>query len=250
MTIPFLRLLPSAQGKHHSLSPSAANTPSVAHAYSRQAVLVPLALFGLAGLVMPYDALISWHCFQVHAGGASVLKNLLNHAEPFGHGVGVVIAALAILSLEMKQWKTGFSLLTTGIGAGLLADVMKLLVARCRPRDYDFASFAVGDTFGEWLPGLGGSSCLQSFPSAHSATASAMAVLLSTLYPRARWVFGLLAVLVLGHRLHFGAHYPSDILVGAGIGWLFAVWCVRLAVRFRYLILDEPITPPGEASQV
>ncbi|MCA9070417.1 MAG: phosphatase PAP2 family protein [Planctomycetaceae bacterium] len=223
---------------------STSNTPAVSHAYSMMGVIAPIILFCLAWLLAPYDVLISWHCYKVHAGKETALKNLLNQTEPFGHGVGVVLAGAVIFSMEDKQRKTGFSLLTSGIGAGLLADLMKLFVARCRPRDFDFASFSGMGTFLEWLPGFGQGSCSQSFPSAHSATAMGMAIMLSTIYPRGRWLFAFLAWLVMGHRLHLGAHYLSDILVGAGIGWLFAVWCVRLAVRFRYLVLEDSLEQP------
>lgn len=241
MAIPVLRL---KRGQHQGAPIPDPRAPWVSHAYSIKGVIIPLVLLGLAVLVLPYDVVISYHCYKVYAGGMSVLKDILNHSEPFGHCVGVVIVGSAILLIAEKQWKTGFSLMTAGIGAGLIADAVKLLVARCRARNYDFSSMMGTDTFLAWLPGFGQNSGTQSFPSAHSATAAAMAVMLSTIYPRATALFAVVAVLVMAHRLHMGAHYLSDILVGAAIGWLFAIWCVRLAVKYRYLILDDSLLQP------
>ncbi len=215
------------------------NRPRVSQAYSWKGLIPPLLLLIAAGLVFPWDAWISLHCHKIPRGEPEFLRNILDNVEPFGHGVGVVIAALLILLLEQRQRKTGWSLLTAGLGAGLLADFVKLWMGRVRPRNFDFATLDAQATITGWLPFLNGGSGSQSFPSAHTATAFAMAVMLSSLYPRGRWLFFLMAVLVVGHRLHSGAHYASDILAGAALGWLFALWCIRLAVRHRYLILED-----------
>jgi membrane-associated phospholipid phosphatase len=192
-----------------------------------------------AALVFPQDAWLSFYCYKIANGEPEFFRNILDNVEPFGHAVGVVIASLAILLIDRSRPKTGWTLFCAGLGAGLIADVAKLLVSRVRPRSFDFSTLDTQATITGWLPILNGGTSSQSFPSAHAATAFAMAVVLSSLYPRARGLFFLMAILVLGHRLHSGAHYASDILAGAGIGWLFALWCLRLAVSYRYLPLED-----------
>ncbi len=230
------------------LSGEEENSPWISHAYCLKGWIPPVVLLGLAWLVFPYDVWISLHCFKINQGEPAFLRNILDNVEPFGHGVGVVIASLTILLLDKKQWKTGFSLCTAGVGAGILADIAKLWVSRIRPRNYEFGTLDVHDTIIGWMPLLHGGTRIQSFPSAHTATAFGMAVMLSTIYPRGRALFFLMAVLVMGHRLHSGAHYPSDILVGAAIGWCFALICVRLAVKYRYLKLENSPLQPDPAN--
>lgn len=59
-----------------------------------------------------------------------------------------------------------------------------------------------------------------SFPSGHASYAFVLAVVLSAAFPRARrFLFGF-ATLVALTRVFLGYHYPSDILVGAVIGYL------------------------------
>ena len=211
----------------------------ISHAFTRKGLIPPALLLMAACLFFPVDVWVSLHYYKVPLGHPKFLRNILDNVEPFGHGVGVVVAALFVMLLDGRQWKTGFSVLCAGVGAGLTADVAKLLVGRIRPRNFDFDTLDVRATFESWLPLFNGSSGSQSFPSAHTATAFAMAVMLSSLYPRARMLFFLLAFLAAGHRLHSGAHYPSDILTGAALGWLFAIWCIRLAVRRGYLKLPQ-----------
>jgi undecaprenyl-diphosphatase len=57
-----------------------------------------------------------------------------------------------------------------------------------------------------------------SFPSGHTATAVAGAIVLSYFVPQAAPLFALLAALIAYSRLYVGVHYPLDVLAGAAIG--------------------------------
>ncbi|MBM3968035.1 MAG: phosphatase PAP2 family protein, partial [Planctomycetes bacterium] len=68
---------------------------------------------------------------------------------------------------------------------------------------------------------------LRSFPSGHTATAVAMAIGLSYVYPRGRVVFFFMALLASFQRLMSGAHYLSDILASVAMSVLLgSTWLV------------------------
>ncbi len=59
-------------------------------------------------------------------------------------------------------------------------------------------------------------------PSSHTAYAVVMTVFLSSLYPRLRPLTISLAALVGVCRVVLGAHYPSDVVAGAVLGYVVA----------------------------
>jgi membrane-associated phospholipid phosphatase len=233
MAIPFLNRPGSATSDAALASDD--ETPWVSHAYSLKGLIPPALLLLSAWLVFPYDAYLAYHCHEVPGGHPKWLRNIFDNVEPFGHLVGVVIASSLVLLLGRNQWKAGLSVFWAGLFGGLAANLGKLLLGRVRPRNFDFATFDSHATITGWMPLLSEGSAGQSFPSAHTATAVALAVFLGSLYPRTRWFFFAMTLLVMGHRVHSGAHYPSDIFTGAALGWLVALVCLRSAIRFRYL---------------
>ncbi|WP_020603547.1 phosphatase PAP2 family protein [Spirosoma spitsbergense] len=72
---------------------------------------------------------------------------------------------------------------------------------------------------------------LYSFVSSHASTTFALAttlwLLLGKHYPQFRWVF-LWAAVVSYSRIYVAAHYPLDVLAGAGLGILSAFLCVLI----------------------
>src|SRR5262249_41043197 len=108
-------------------------------------------------------------------------------------------------------------LVACALGAGLSADLVKLLVARVRPHHQELAT-SVFETFRGFLPGIGAGSAMPSCPSAHTATAAGVALALATRFPAARGLFASLAALVALQRVEAGAHYLSDVCWGAALG--------------------------------
>ena len=149
--------------------------------------------------------------------------------ELFGHGLGVVLVVLILHQLDPgRRWAIP-RVLACALAAGVAADLLKMTVMRCRPYDLPFPfAGSVWETFGQWWPLLSGGSESQSFPSAHTATAVGLAAALIWLYPQGRLLFTVLAVLVGCQRVAVGAHYPSDVLVGAAVGCLVAALLLRI----------------------
>lgn len=128
------------------------------------------------------------------------------------------------------SWRATALLFGPALGGGV-AELIKLLVRRQRPgadsAAYLFRPFDVD----LWSTrGLG-------FVSSHTAVAFAAAAILTRCFPATRVVWLLLAVGCAATRVLAGAHYLSDVVGGAVVGWLVADavwrWC---AVRARRLV--------------
>jgi undecaprenyl-diphosphatase len=68
-----------------------------------------------------------------------------------------------------------------------------------------------------------------SFPSNHAINMFCMAFFLSSFFPRFRFLFFMIAVLVAFSRIYNGVHYPSDVLAGMMIGSVFGIFGSLLA---------------------
>jgi membrane-associated phospholipid phosphatase len=164
------------------------------------------------------------------------LARLVRLAEIFGWGGGAALIILTAAQLDPRRWRIALPLAIHSLGAGLLADTIKLFIARTRPlATHQGAS--VSDTFIAILPLLnkdalkdGYGHHVQSFPSAHAATAVGLALALSQFYPRGRWFFALFAALAMLQRLDAHAHYLSDVLAGAALA--FAVAAIYAKITY------------------
>jgi membrane-associated phospholipid phosphatase len=156
------------------------------------------------------------------------LAHLVRLAEIFGWGGGAAIIILTATQLDPRRWRITLPLAIHSLGAGLSADTIKLFIARTRPLATHQAA-SVSDTFIATLPFLNTSALeggyghhVQSFPSAHAATAVGLAIALSHFYPRGRWLFAIFAALAMLQRLDAHAHYTSDVLAGAALAFFVA----------------------------
>jgi len=184
---------------------------------------VPLLLLLASAASLTIDIQVA--TFFKQGQHPKLVGELFDAVEPFGHGIGALVILATVVLLDPAKrahygWLAGGSL-----GAGALVSVIKLLVARTRPRAFDLLSGDVWQTFVGWLPTQRVAS-IQSFPSSHTATAVGLAVVLSASYPRGRWLFATLAILVGLQRQHCLAHFPSDVFAGAALGWFVGSFCV------------------------
>jgi len=143
--------------------------------------------------------------------------------------------------LVRPEWK-GFCRLAAGRAAfvflalaisGIAVDLLKLVFGRARPKLL-FLDHQYGFTW------HGNGPDLWSFPSGHAASATALALALTVLWPRYWPAYWLFAVLILTSRVLLDAHYLSDLIGGAFIAYL----CVRAVqagfARFAIALSDSP----------
>jgi membrane-associated phospholipid phosphatase len=173
------------------------------------------------------------------------LRHLVRLSEVYAHGSGVVLLLLAAAALDPRGWRIVPRLALAAFGAGLLADAMKLVLARYRPSAFDldlnvwhsflgFFAWRHAETFAEAF-----SRNIQSFASGHAATAAGLACAMSRLYPRGTWFFVLMAVLASFQRLEAGAHFFSDVLAGASLGVVFNLLLEHRLARSRLEDLEQ-----------
>jgi len=206
-----------------------------------------LALAGLCCLLL--DVPLS---FWIRDGNSpDLLEKLAGLSEIFGHGLGIVMIVITIAVLDPVHRVAIPRILAASLGAGLVANLFKLLIARWRPNHVDFSVVDRGiDTFAGWFPLGMNTSGQQGFPSSHMATAAGLAIVLSAVYPRGRWLFPVCAALAGTQRLLHQAHFLSDVLWGAAVGCTIApMFCgkTRFAKAFDRLEAWLRERDPGAA---
>jgi len=116
----------------------------------------------------------------------------------------------------------GLPLLLSIAAAGLGAELLKLLVGRERPLadgGYEFKPFLYGFVDGSNL----------GFPSSHTSVAFGAALVLARVLPGVGWIAIPLAAGCGLTRVLVGAHFLSDVVAGAAIGWASGLWACRIA---------------------
>ncbi len=156
----------------------------------------------------------------------------------------LVPAGLAILVLGAVSWAKaskglkarlvqiqllGLYVFVAIAGSGLTNNLLKILIGRARPRNFE-------ELGAYHFAPLGLDSGFQSFPSGHSTTAGAMTIILILLLPRLKWTWIALGGWIAFSRVVVGAHYPSDaiagFLYGSSFAWLAAAWFCRRRLLF------------------
>jgi membrane-associated phospholipid phosphatase len=205
----------------------AATCNAAAKALGTRYALLALACLLLSAALLPFDVAIAKYC---HDGGVSeYLVQLCELSEVFSHGAGASAIILTALVLDHGLlFRDALQLAIASLGSGLACNAGKLFVARARPREIvDWAAATGLDTFVGWTWTTEWSSRVQSFPSAHAATSVGLAAILSVYYPRGRTLFAVFATLACWQRIISLAHYPSDVLVGAGLGLAVVAWQLK-----------------------
>lgn len=196
--------------------------------------LVALASLLLAGLSMLFAdrAMASW-VEHLDPAVRALFGRISVIGLSTGYLIGSALAALACLAVarlsltldQEQRWRSyamvPLFLFCSIAAAGLTADLIKSLVGRFRPKLF-FRDGAYGFDF------LHFQADYLSFPSGHAATAFALATALTLLWPRHVAAYVLLALLVGASRVLSNAHWLSDVVGGALIGILMALYVARV----------------------
>jgi membrane-associated phospholipid phosphatase len=197
-------------------------------------------IFGLLAIVgwlfvLPFDTSLGDLLNADRTNGD--LNKSLALTEFFGHGVGILIV-LAIVYQFAERKRAYLPRIVAGLLATtLVVHMIKLTIVRLRPGVYIRSTDVFDGTwvsFFSWFDSSQGftpnlSSVSQSFPSGHAASAVALAIGLYWLLGRGGWFLGILAALACLQRIEFRAHWPSDVVVGAGIGTIVMGWVTSSA---------------------
>ena len=199
----------------------------------------------LGAFVWPLDGAIARSASTLRESLGGDLRRELETIQQFGDLITTLLIAWVIWAVDPARRRR---LLDWGFAIGLTAVVvsgLKMFIGRPRPKFDDpalllgpWGAYPVGDDVGvrhAWEIGSGISSDLWSMPSSHTAYAAVAGAFLMTVYPRLRGFCVALIVIVGACRVLFGAHYPSDVAVGAGIGLGIGLWSARRYAGVRLL---------------
>lgn len=136
--------------------------------------------------------------------------------------LGIAIVWSLWTRRALLAWRMGYMFAAIAI-SGLIADIAKPVFGRARPR-----LLLQDQIFGfSWH---GAHSIYWSFPSGHAVTIVAFAASLYALYPPLWPVYATAALLVAASRVIIGAHYLSDVIAGAYLGFITA-WALAISAK-------------------
>jgi len=218
-------------------TPAASGTPWAGSGRVRWRVgLVCLGLGAAAWFADPWVR-ESTRTLQDKLGGD--LRRELELLQQFGDAATVLIAAVIVWLMDPGRRRRLLDLIAASVGTGLVVQALKMGIGRPRPRFEDpgvllwpWGAYPIERASGSgvyhaweaWEPIR---SDLWSMPSSHTSAAVALAVWLGVVYPRLRPLVIGWVVVVGVSRVLLGAHFLSDVLIGAGAGFVVAHAAVR-----------------------
>jgi membrane-associated phospholipid phosphatase len=210
-------------------SPSHSRRAEAARRAARHALWLSAGL-GAAIIVLMY-AIDAWEIAQMPKRGTPSLW-WVRILTDFGKDeyvlavLAVLLVAVAIVSPALRGIQRSLLL---GLGtrlqfifcavavSSLVTEVLKYSIGRGRP-------FVGGEANAFHFSHFAGNPAYYSFPSGHATTAFALALAVSSVWPQARVAMAVYALIIAATRLVLLAHHPSDVVAGAMVGIVGAMF--------------------------
>ncbi|QYK48822.1 MAG: phosphatase PAP2 family protein [Phycisphaeraceae bacterium] len=224
----------------------------------------PLIITALAtSCLLPFDGIIARASRDAAIGGD--FRRVLGWFGEYGQGGMIILTAALVFLLDKHNARRLLDYALALMLAAAATLPLKMLTGRPRPRESMLETYTHLDFLGPFgahpfSPEVGvrhawefwsdTNAALWSMPSSHVVYAVVMSVWLAALYPPLRTLAWILAALVAIARVLFGAHYPTDVIVGAALGYLIAtpcitrLWGIRLLDWIWQMVVD-PDAPPA-----
>ena len=210
-------------------SPSHSRRAEAARRAARHVLWLSAGL-GAAIIVLMY-AIDAWEIAQMPKRGTPSLW-WIRILTDFGKDEYVLavlaglLIAVAIVSPAMRGIQRSLLL---GLGtrlqfifcavavSNLVTEVLKYSIGRGRP-------FVGGEANAFHFSHFAGNPAYYSFPSGHATTAFALALAVSAIWPQTRLAMAVYAIVIAATRLVLVAHHPSDVVAGALVGIVGAMF--------------------------
>jgi membrane-associated phospholipid phosphatase len=210
-------------------SPSHSRRAEAARRAARHVLWLSAGL-GAAIIVLMY-AIDAWEIAQMPKRGTPSLW-WVRILTDFGKDeyvlavLAVLLVAVAIVSPALRGIQRSLLL---GLGtrlqfifcavafSNLITEVLKYCIGRGRP-------FVGGEANAFHFSHFAGNPAYYSFPSGHATTAFALALAVSAVWPQARIAMAIYALIIAATRLVLLAHHPSDVVAGAMVGIVGAMF--------------------------
>jgi len=205
--------------------------------WTREMTALAVAFLFSAALLTLFDA----YAIQHVRGAQGMLHTTMRAITDIGKSEWYLVPSLiVVLGMALLNWRqreprvraqlamifaqAGFAFAAVAV-TGIVVNIIKLFIGRGRPLLFESGGIFQFQPFSVEYANL-------SFPSGHSTTCGAVAMVLILWFPRwwpawSAWFFAIAM-----SRVPAGAHYPSDVMAGYALGLLYTLWLARwLAVR-------------------
>ena len=155
-----------------------------------------------------------------HSNQYRIIRHWFRFISRLGDGVfWYTLMAAIIFTQQANSLICVFNMLAAGLTGTLIYKWLKHKTHRPRPFQVRQDVWCVGKPLDYF-----------SFPSGHTLHAVTFSVVAINYYPQLATILIPFTLMIAMSRVVLGLHYPSDVLVGAGLGYLIALLSLQLFI--------------------